>query len=431
MTRIIRGHVVTPVAGGGDSLTEFPDGAVVTRDGVILAVGEFRDLRADHPDAAVDDHRGRLLVPGFVDCHVHYPQLGMIASPGRELLGWLEDYTFPAELAFADDGHCAAAAEEFCDHLVANGVTTACVYATVHPGSADALFRSAQRRGLRILTGKVCMDCNAPPGLLDTAESAYADSRALLERWHGVDRLEYVITPRFAPTSSEAQLSALGALAAEFPDIAIQTHLSENQGECSWVAELFPGDADYTAVYERHGLVRRRSVFGHAIHLSDGELSRLGAARAALAHCPTSNGFLGSGLFDLARARAVDGLHVGFGSDVGAGTSLSPLATMGEAYKVSRLSGAPLSTADAFRFTTIFAADALGLSDRVGSLEPGKDADVVVLDPLASPILRQRLDGGAGSEVGSPTTEEILFAMMTLGDDRCVARTYVAATLAS
>lgn len=419
---VVLGHVVTPTTSGTDGLLDIPGGAVAHADGTILDVGDAQDVLARHPGALVEDHGDRFIVPGFVDAHVHYPQIGMIASPGLELLDWLERFTFPAESRFTDDAHADRVADFFTDQLVANGVTTACVYATVHPGSADALFRQAQRKNLRIITGKVCMDRNAPDHLLDTPSSAVEDSVALLERWHGVGRLEYAITPRFAPTSSDAQLAALGELTASYPDVVVQTHLSENTAEIERVRTLFPGTRDYTDVYDKAGLVRRRSVFGHGVHLMDRELRRLGQAEASVAHCPTSNFFLGSGMFGVIRAQSVAGLRVGLGSDVGAGTSLSPLVTLGAAYQASRMLGAPLDVGQLLRVATLGGAEALGVEESVGSLETGKDADLVVLDPSGpqnSAVLRHRVDGAR-------SLEEILFAMMVLGDERSVARTVVA-----
>lgn len=421
------GHVVTPVGTVPPVLLlDLPKGAVVVDGGTVTSVGEASEILRDayrDGGATVHDHGDRIIVPGFVDCHVHYPQSGMIASPGEQLLDWLERYTFPAERRFADPVHADAVAEFFTDRLTANGVTTALVFSTVHPHSVDALFRAARARGLRIITGKMCMDRNAPADLLDTPDTAVSRSAELLERWHGVDRLEYAITPRFAPTSSDAQLRALGELAADHPDVVVQTHLSENRGEIDWVRELFPGALDYTDVYDRAGLVRERSVFGHAVHLSDRELRRLGEAHASVAHCPSSNNFLGSGLFPLtaSAATAGPGLRIGLGSDIGAGTSLSPLVTAGEAYKVSRLLDAPLTAAELLYHSTLGGARALGVDDRVGSIEPGKDADLVVLDPDASPVLSYR----AGQ---CDTTEELLFALMLLGDDRVIHRVIVNGT---
>lgn len=416
---VVLGHVVSPVAAGH---LDIPSGAVAHSGGTIVDVGESADVLSRHPGALVEDHRDRLVIPGFVDAHVHYPQVGMIASPGLELLDWLDNYTFPAEARFADEAHADRLADFFTDQLIDNGVTTACVYATVHPGSAEALFRHSHAKNLRVISGKVCMDRNAPDDLLDTPGSAVAYSAALLERWHGTGRLEYAITPRFAPTSSDAQLAALGELAASHPDVVIQTHLSENTGEIDWVGSLFPDAADYTDVYDRAGLVRPRAVFGHGVHLSDRELGRLGQAQASVAHCPSSNFFLGSGMFSVARAQAVDGLRVGLGSDVGAGTSLSPLVTVGEAYKTSRMLGTPLDVPALLRLATLGGAEALGVQDTVGSLEVGKDADLVVLDPHAagnSAVLRNRAEC-AGS------TGELLFVTMLLGDERAVVRTVVA-----
>lgn len=419
VTTIVLGHVVTPTATGH---LDIPSGAVAHADGTVVEVGEAQDVLSRHPGARIDDQGERLIVPGFIDAHVHYPQISMIASPGLELLDWLNRYTFPAEAQFQDEVHADRLAEFFTDRLIDNGVTTAGVYTTVHPGSAEALFRHAHAKNLRVIAGKVCMDRNAPEHLLDTPESAVADSAALLSRWHGVGRLEYAISPRFAPTSSDAQLAALGELAASHPGVVVQTHLSENTGEIDWVQSLFPRAADYTDVYDRAGLVRRRAVFGHGVHLSDRELGRLGQAQASVAHCPTSNFFLGSGIFDVARAQAVEGLRVGLGSDVGAGTSLSPLVSLNEAYKASRMSGMPLSAPELLRLTTLGGAEALGVEGSVGSLEAGKDADLVILDPYApvnSDVLRHRVDA-------AETTDEVLFATMMLGDERAVARTVVA-----
>lgn len=426
-TTVVLGHVVTPTSQTssqtpGPTHLDIPDGAVAYAGGTIQAVGAADDVRASYPDAAIVDEGDRLIVPGFVDAHVHFPQVDMIASPGLELLDWLENYTFPTEARFADAAHADATADFFTDQLIANGVTTACVYSTVHPESVEALFRRALENNLRIISGKVCMDRNAPEALLDTPDSAVADSVDLLERWHQVGRLEYAITPRFAPTSSDAQLAALGEMATAYPDVLIQTHLAENTGEIAWVGDLFPDAVDYTDVYDRAGLVRRRSVFGHAVHLSERELTRLAAAEASIAHCPTSNFFLGSGMFSLARAKELSGLRIGLGSDVGAGTSLSPLVTLNEAYKVSRMLGTPMDVPALLRLATLGGAEALGVDATVGSLEPGKDADLVVLDAHAdanSAVLKRRADNAVN-------TGELLFALMILGDERAVTRTVVA-----
>ena len=444
------GHVVTPqdatstnISPSTPDLLDIPDAAVVVDGSIIAAVGEASDILDAYSSttaATVHDHGDALIIPGLVDCHVHYPQIGMIASPGEQLLDWLDRYTFPAEARFAEKAHAEATAEFFTDQLLRNGVTTALVFSTVHAHSVDALFTAAQRKDLRIITGKMCMDRNAPADLLDTPESAVADSKALIDRWHGTGRLEYAITPRFAPTSSDAQLRALGELAADHPDVLIQTHLSENTAECDWVRELFPQASDYTDVYDRAGLVRERAVFGHAVHLSDRELTRLDEAHASLAHCPTSNNFLGSGLFPLKDILGkVPDLRIGFGSDVGAGTSLSPLATAGEAYKVSRLLASAASTSGTTALTAaellyhsiLGGARALGVDAHVGSLAPGKDADLVILDPTAAttasgtpadPVLAHRA-------AQCTTTGELLFACLMLGDDRTVAGVVVNGTL--
>lgn len=452
---ILRGHVLTPLAqgsaalpqgqvrwgeAGGVEIKDIPDGAIAidTATGTIEAVGDYASVRAACAEQAADqvtvrDHRGCFLLPGFVDCHVHFPQLDMVASPGEELLGWLNTYTFPAEQAYADRAFAEAKADVFADAFIAHGVTTASVYATSHPHSAAAMFRAAQARDMRVICGKVCMDRNAPEPLLDTPDTAYADSRALIEAWHGVGRLEYAITPRFAPTSSPAQLDALGELAREFPTVVIQTHLAENRGEVEWVRELYPEAADYTDVYASRGLVRERSILGHSIYLSPSELHRIAEAGAGLAHCPSSNLFLGSGLFDATTAWNA-GVRVGLGSDVGAGPSLWAPSVVADAYKVSRLLGTPVNAGQMLYLATLAGAEALGVDAHVGSLEMGKDADVLVVDPAACPALAARLDGGvsggacsgaSGGGVSGGSAEEALFATFLLADERVLREVWV------
>ena len=364
------------------------------------------------------DHTGRLILPGFVDCHVHCPQLDIIAADGSRLLEWLERHAYPEEMKFADRAHAAAVAAAFLDELLRRGTTTALVFATVHPQSVDALFEAARARNMRLIAGKVLMDRNCPAALTDDAATGYSDSRRLIERWHGVGRLGYAITPRFAITSSDAQLEAAGRLAAEFPDVWIHTHLAENADEIAEVARLFPERRGYLDVYRHHGLLRERAVFAHCLHLDRPELDALAAGHGAAAFCPTSNLFLGSGLFDL-RAATAAGVRVGLATDVGGGTSLSMLTTIGEAYKVLKLRDQPLPAARAVYLATLGAARALGLGDRIGSFEPGKEADFVVLDPAATPLTARRTAGAA-------SIAELIFALAYLGDDRHVAATYVA-----
>lgn len=404
-------------------VTHVQDGAVVCRDGLIAAAGAWGEVTVP-PGAEVHDHRGKLIAPGFVGLHTHSVQTGVMGAYGGRVLDWLTDYVFAEEQRFGEAERAQASAALFCRELLRNGATTALVFGAVQPQSVDALFAEAQRLGLRLAAGKVLMDRHAPEGLLDTAQSGYDQSKALIERWHGVDRLAYAVTPRFAPTSTPQQLEAAGALVREHPGVLMQTHLSEHAAEVAWVDELFPGSRDYLDVYDRYGLVGPRSVFAHGIHLSEREFARLHEAGAAIAHCPTSNLFLGSGLFEMERALAAGRpVKLGLGTDVGGGPTLSLLQTAGDAYKVGQLRGRGLNAAQALWLMTQGGADALGWGDRIGSLETGKEADIVVLDPAPTPIVAQRT-------ARSQSALETIFVLMTMSDDRAVAATYVAGRLA-
>jgi guanine deaminase len=395
-------------------------------DDAILLVEEGRiaDLRgaaqvlADGLDPrSCEALPGRLILPGFIDAHVHYPQIDVIASYGERLLSWLEQYTFPAETAYADPEVARAAASDFLDELLRQGTTTAMVFATSHPASAEALFAASHAREMRMITGKVLMDRHAPPELLDTPDGGNADSRELLERWHGTGRQRYAITPRFAGSSSPEQLHRAGRLWQEFPDAYIQSHLSETPEEVSWIAELFPESRDYLDVYERFGLVGQRSVFAHGIHLSDAEVDRLAASRAVIAFCPTSNLFLGSGLLDLDRLRRA-GVRLAIASDVGAGFSLSMLKTLAEGYKVAQLQRQAFDPYEALYLATLGNARALALDEHIGHLQVGAEADFNVIDWSGPPLLARRADRAT-------ELHEKLFALLMLGDDRCIERTYV------
>ena len=401
------------------------DGILLCRDGVIEAVGPAERLRPTLPsDVDLLHFPGAVILPGFVDTHIHFAQTGIIGAYGEQLLDWLETRAFPAERQFADPAHAMAMAERFCDELLRNGTTTALVFCAVYPQSVDALFAEAAKRNLRLAAGKVLMDRNAPTALLDTAQTGYDESKALIARWHGRGRALYAITPRFAPTSSPEQLEAAGALWREHPDVLMQTHISESVEEVAWVRRLFPERAHYLDVYDQCGLVRRGAVLAHGVHLTEPELVRCHEAGAGIAHCPTSNLFLGSGLFRVQLAKDPRRpVQVGLGSDVGAGTSFSALATLNEAYKVARLHGDTLTALRGFFLATLGGARAMGLDHRIGSFTPGHEADFVVLDPAATPLLELRT-GRAES------IDDVLFALMTLGDDRCVQATYVAGTLA-
>lgn len=398
-----------------------PDGLVVCRGGLIEAVGPYAQLEAEFPPGAtLHDYSGCLIAPGFIDTHIHYVQTGIIGAQGKQLLDWLNDYTFIAEQAFADEAVARDSARVFCDELMRNGTTTALVFCSVHAGSVDALFEEAVRRNLRLIAGKVLMDREAPPALMDTARSGYDQSKALIEKWHGRGRALYAITPRFAVTSTPEQLELAGALWREHPEVFVQTHIAENRAEIARVRELFPERRDYLDVYAHYGLTGRRAVLAHGVHFGESEFARCHESGTAVAHCPTSNTFLGSGLFAMRVARDPRRpVEVGLGTDIGGGTSFSLLATMGEAYKVAQLRGQGIDAVEAFYLATLGGARALALDDRLGSLAPGREADMVVLDPKATPLLAYR-------SKRARSIEELMGVLATMGDDRAVRATYVA-----
>ncbi|HCS07007.1 MAG TPA: guanine deaminase [Pseudomonas sp.] len=412
--------IADPAQVGIDASYEyFEDGLLIVENGQIKAVGNACDLLASLPsDVEVTTYSDALITPGFIDTHIHFPQTGMIGSYGEQLLDWLNTYTFPCESQFADKDHAQEVAKVFLKELLRNGTTTALVFGSVHPQSVDALFEAAQRLDLRLIAGKVMMDRNAPDYLTDTAETGYSESKALIERWHGKGRLHYAVTPRFAPTSTPEQLTLAGKLLGEYPDLYLHTHISENLQEIEWVKSLFPERKGYLDVYDHYQLLGERSVFAHGVHLCDDECARLAETGSAVAFCPTSNLFLGSGLFNLPMAEKHN-LNVGLGTDVGAGTSFSLLNTLNEAYKVMQLQGLRLNPFKSLYLATLGGARALRLEDRIGTLQPGTDADFVVLDYNATPLLSYRLKQ-------SKSIAETLFVLMTLGDDRTVQQTFAA-----
>lgn len=410
------------VVGARRALAYEPDGIVAMAQGRIVAAGPAAGVRRTLPPGTSVERLppASLMLPGFVDCHVHYPQLPVTGSHGTQLLDWLERYTFPAEAAFADVRVARRVARDYLDENLRQGITTAAVFCTVHAGSVDALMREAAARSLRLIAGKVLMDRHAPRALRDTARRGYDESRALIARWHGRGRLGYAITPRFAVTSTPAQLEAAGALWREHPGCWMQSHLSENAGEIAWVRKLFPRARDYTDVYARFGLLGRRAIYGHGLHLGEREWRALAASGTALAHCPTSNLFLGSGLFAWPRAkRRGRPVAVGLGTDVGGGTTLSILRTLGEAYKVAQLAGWSMPPAHAFWLATQGGARALDCDAHVGNLVPGAEADLVVMDCASTPFIAQRM-------ARVRDIEEALFVQMALGDDRAIRQTWVA-----
>jgi guanine deaminase len=397
------------------------DGALLVRDGKVAARGDYASLsRKAGEGVTVIDHRPHLLLPGFIDGHMHYPQMQVIASYGAELLEWLNEYTFPEEARFRDAQHGRRISRLFLDELIRHGTTTAAVYCSVHKSSAEAFFAEAHERDMLMIAGKVMMDRNAPDGVTDTPQSGYDDTKALIEEWHGKGRQNYAITPRFAITSSPEQMEMAGALVREFPDCHMQTHLSENRDEIAFTQELYPWSKDYTDVYEHYGLLGGKSLFGHCIHLSEREADALSESGSVAVFCPTSNLFLGSGLFDYQRYRKRDKpLRIASATDVGGGTNYSMLRTMDEGYKVIALNGEKLNPLAAFWQITRGNAEALSIGDRVGSLEVGSGADIVVLNSRATPAMRLRMER-------TGTLAEELFLLQTFGDDRAAVEVYVA-----
>ncbi|NQZ31090.1 MAG: guanine deaminase [Oceanospirillaceae bacterium] len=404
------------ISGVDQSYQYFADGLLIIEEGKIAQLGEASQLLALYPDLEIVTHPNKLIVPGFIDTHIHYPQTAVIASYGEQLLDWLENYTFPAEAEFSDPEHCRETADFFVNELLKNGTTTALVFGTVHKESVSAFFDAADKQQLRMIAGKVMMDRNAPDNLTDTAQSSYDDSKELIEAYHQKNRLSYAVTPRFAPTSTELQLQLAGQLLQEYPDLYLHTHLSENHNEIAWVKGLFPERSNYLDVYDHYQLVTDRSIFAHAIHLCESECQRLAEADAAVAFCPTSNTFLGSGLFNLSKMERHN-VQVALGTDIGGGTSFSMLQTMQEAYKVCQLSQNQISPFKAFYLATLAGAQALKQQHNIGNLQPGSEADFVVLDLAATPLIERRLKNVTN-------IEEQLFVLMILGDDRAVESTY-------
>ena len=392
-------------------------GAVLIENGVVMATGEADQLRQQVQGGDIIDYGSDLIMAGFVDAHVHYPQTAIIASWGKQLIDWLNTYTFPEEMRFDDPAYGAEIAGRYLDLTLANGTTTVASYCTSHPASVDAFFAAAQQRGQRGVAGKTCMDRNAPPGLCDTAQSAYDDSKALLNKWHDVERLHYAITPRFSPTSTPEQLEALGALWAEYPDCLMQTHLSEQLEEINWMRGLFPQARDYLDTYEAFGLLGKNGVYGHGIHLEPRERDRLKEVGAALVHCPTSNTFIGSGLFDMAGLKAA-GHRVGLATDTGGGSSFSMLRTMATAYELAQLRGTALHPAQLLWLATAGSAQSLNLADKIGNLAVGHEADLVVLDLGSTAAIAQRAER-------ADTLWEQVFATIMMGDDRAIRDVWV------
>jgi len=412
-----------------DSARYLSDGLLVVEAGKIKAFGNYAELQSEYENVPTTLYSERLMMPGFIDTHIHYPQTEMIAAYGEQLLEWLDQYVFPVEGKFEDKDYAQKVAEVFLDQLLSNGTTTALVFAAVFPQSVDAFFEAAERRNLCMIAGKVMMDRNAPDYLCDTADDSYQENKDLIQKWHKKGRLRYAVTPRFAITSTDEQLRKAGELLKEFPDVYMHTHISENVSEVAWVKELFPDCKGYLDAYDQAGLVKERSVFAHGVHLSDQEFQRLSEAGSAIAFCPTSNLFLGSGLFKIEQAKSTDyPVKVGLGTDVGAGTSFSILQTANEAYKVAQLRQQKLSPFKALFLATLGGARALCLEDTLGNFDIGKDADFIVLDPRATPLMAFR-------NVPAPPTDltdlaDRIFSLIMMGDDRAVQATYILGELA-
>ncbi len=410
-------HCLSDPDGDGMQAVQYiENGTLLIEDGHIVAAGRNADVPIPANATLIDLH-DKLIVPGFIDTHIHYPQVDIIASYGKQLLEWLEKYTFPAETRFEDPALATETARFFINELLNNGTTTALVFGTVHPESVEAFFTEAQRRRLRMICGKVMMDRHAPSELLDTPASSFLQSQALIDRWHNKDRLGYAVTPRFAPTSTAEQLQMARRLLDENAGVHLHTHMAENADECDWVRSLYPQSTDYLDVYEQFGLVRKRSVFAHSIHVSDSAWKRLASADAAVAHCPCSNLFIGSGLFDL-RAAQKHQVKMGLGTDVGGGDSFSMLRVINEAYKVQQLQHHTLTAEQAFYMATLGGARAIDLDAYIGNFEVGKEADFVVLDEHATPLLSRRIQQ-------QHNWRDRLFSLLMLGDDRCIEQTWI------
>ena len=408
-----------PLTGAWQDAVQFNSaGGVLVADGKIVATGDGATLRQAYPQALVTNYGNALITAGFVDAHMHYPQTGIIASWGKQLIDWLNTYTFPEESRFGDKTYADDVADHALDLALAHGTTTLTSFCTIHPQSVDAFFEAAAARNMAVVAGKTCMDRNAPDSLRDTAKTAYDDSKALLEKWHGKGRATYAITPRFSPTSTPDQLTALGALWAEHPHCLMQTHLSEQLPEIAWMRSLFPNARDYLDTYEAFGLLGTNGLYGHAIHLEDREIARLSEMGAAVVHCPTSNTFIGSGLFDL-MGLAKASISIGLATDTGGGSSFSMLRTMAAAYEIGQLRGTALHPAQLMWLATEGSADALKMSGKIGHLGAGAAADITVLDLASTSAIAQR--SGRAKDVW-----DALFPTIMMGDDRAIKDVWIA-----
>lgn len=414
--------VDSPLENTSNSYRHFIDGGLVVVDGRVKDTGDYNSMKSLYPEFPVVDYTGKLLMPGFIDTHNHFPQYEILGMYGKQLLDWLDEYTFPAERGFISEEHSSHIANLFLMELLRNGTTCSCSYCTIHSSSVNALFTAASKYNMTMLAGKVMMDRNSPDFLQDNVIDGYNDCRELIENWDGKGRNHYVVTPRFAITSTVDQLNIAGRLHAEYPNTYVQTHLSENRSEIESVLSLFPDSNDYLEVYERAGLLTGKTIFGHCVHLTEREYGRLAESGAVVAHCPTSNLFLGSGLYDMDRANH-SGIKTTLATDVGAGTSFSMLRTMGEAYKVQQLRGYSLSPLESLYNCTLGAARSLGLDGDIGTLLPGRAADFIVVDYVVGQVQQSRMEYLISKDKW--TLENRLFGLQVLGDDRNIVSTYV------
>jgi len=403
-----------------------PDAIVAMAGGKVTHFGPASQVRAQLPNDTVVKEYGsdKLIMAGFIDCHVHYPQTQIIGAFGEQLIDWLDKYTFIAEQQFADEDHAREVAKVFLQECLRAGTTSAAVYCTVYPQSVDAFFEESQKLGMRMIAGKVLMDRHAPVALTDTAQQGYDESKALIAKWHGKGRQLYAVTPRFAASSTPEQMAMAGALWHEHPGTYLQSHVSENRAEVAWVRELYPERRGYLDIYDHYQQLGPRAIYGHGIWLTEEELQRCHETGTAIAHCPTSNQFLGSGLFNMKHAQRPErSVRVGLATDIGAGTTFSMLQTLNETYKVAQLNGNALSAGHAFYLATRGTATALYLDDKIGSIAPGMEADIIVIDLKSTPVIEYRMRNCS-------SIEEALFIQMTMGDDRAILATYIAGRIA-
>ncbi len=402
----------------------FEDGILLVdaETGLIKTVGKAEDLMGQLGDVDITQYENKLIMPGFIDTHIHYPQVDVIASYGEQLLDWLNNYTFPTELQFKDPEFARETASFFLDELLKNGTTSALVFGAVFKESVDAFFEESSKRNTRMICGKVMMDRNAPDGLCDDVQSSFDDSQTLIDQWHGNGRQLYAVTPRFAITSTGEQLEKAGELLKNNPTVYMQTHLSENKAEIAFVKELFPERDSYLDVYDYYGLLGERSVFAHGVHLDEVDYKRLSETNSSISFCPTSNLFLGSGLFDLQASKDFN-VTVSVATDVGGGTSFSMLQTLNEAYKICQLKDYKLDALQAFYMMTLGNAKSLKLDDKIGNFEHQKEADFVVVDLACTALMKRK-------QSKCKSLDEVLFSLMILGDDRAISETYVAGKLA-